>query len=106
MERLFNTQFIYQFSDEEIMNEICRRLRIIRQNNFMSQTDFAKEAGVSLSTIKRIESMDIQNISFSVLLKILRAGGSLEGITTLVQELPPPVIRKNKRAYFSKKMRP
>lgn len=105
MQRLFDKQQMHLFSDEEIMQEICRRLRLMRQNCRMSQGDMASEAGVSLSTIKRIESGDMKNISFANLLKVLRAGGMIGGVATLIDDMPEPSFNPGKRAYFSKRMK-
>ena len=105
MKRVFDRESLYLFSDEEIMNEICRRIRLMRQNSSLSQTDMAKEAGGSLSTIKRIESGDIKNISFIILLKILRAGGMIGGVAQLIDDMPEPPFKNDKRGYFTKRNR-
>lgn len=102
MERIFDRYTIHEFSDEEIMLELCRRLRLLRQNNGISQGDLAKDARVSLSTIKRIESGEIGNMTLGVLLRILRATGMLGGVAGLVTEIPLPEYKENKRPYFSK----
>ena len=106
MRILFDKMTIYMFSDDEIMSEICRRLRVLRQNNCISQTAMAKLSGVSLSTVKRIESGKISDVNFGTIIKILRAGGLLDGVADLVEEVPAPAIKENKRGYFSKSMRP
>ena len=105
MRRFFDRQTIHEFSDEEIMLELCRRIRLLRQGSGISQTDMANEAGVSLSTVRRIESGDAGNVTLTTLLKILRAGGSLEGVADLVVEVPTPEFKEDKRGYFSKKNR-
>ena len=53
-----------------------------------SQQEFADKAGVSIITIKRIESCKVNDIALSTLLKILRISGTLEGVVGLVPELP------------------
>ena len=75
MRRFFDRQTIHEFSDEEIMLELCRRIRLLRQGSGISQTDMANEAGISLSTVRRIESGDAGNVTLATLLKILLAGG-------------------------------
>ena len=59
----FESQYIYEFSDEEIFSEICSRLKKLRVSSCMSQEEFAKHCGVSRETIKRIESGNIKTTS-------------------------------------------
>ena len=84
MKKLYDTYTIYEFSDESIVKEICKRVKAIR----LSQQEFADKAGVSIITIKRIESCKVNDIALSTLLKILRISGTLEGVVGLVPELP------------------
>ncbi|MBR1633375.1 MAG: hypothetical protein IJ686_06440 [Bacteroidales bacterium] len=44
-------------------------------------------SGVSLSTVRRAESGRISELAFGHLLKILRAGGMLDGVADLVIHL-------------------
>ena len=96
MKRFFDKYTIHEFSDEEIMLELCRRLRLLRQNNGISQGDLAREAGVSLSTV-------IGNMTMLTLLKILRTTGMLEGVAGLVAEVPSPEYKEDRRPYFSRR---
>ena len=88
MKRLYDTYTIYEFSDECIVKEICKRVTSIRLSCCFSQQEFADKAGVSIITIKRIESCKVSDIALSTLLKILRMSGTLEGVVGLVPELP------------------
>ncbi len=88
MKRLYDTYTIYEFSDECIVKEICKRVKAIRLSCCFSQQEFAEKAGVSFVTIKRIESCKVSDIALSTLLKILRISGTLEGVVGLVPELP------------------
>ena len=88
MKRFFDRDTIYEFSDAEIMQETCRRLKMVRRSMCLSQQEFADHAQVSRETIKRIESGKMQSINFVTLLKILRAGSVLEGVVDLVEEVP------------------
>lgn len=88
MKRLYDKYTIYQFSDESIITEICKRIKMMRLSCCFSQQEFADKAGVSIITIKRIESCKVNDITLSTLLKILRASGTLEGVVDLVPELP------------------
>jgi len=103
MKRIFDRYTVHEFSDEEIVLELCRRLRLLRQNNGISQGDLAKEADISLSTVKRIESGDIGNMTVLTLLRILRTTGMLGGVADLVTEVPSPEYKEDKRPYFSKR---
>lgn len=97
MKRLYGKYTIYEFSDEDIIKEICKRVKSIRLSCCFSQQEFADKAGVSVTTIKRIESCKINDIALSTLLKILRISGTLEGVADLVPELPesPFLINEN-----------
>lgn len=88
MKRFYDTYTIYEFSDESIIKEICKRVKSIRLSCCFSQQEFADKAGLSVITIKRIESCKVNDISLSTLLKILRVSGTLEGVVGLVPELP------------------
>ena len=88
MKKLYDTYTIYEFSDECIVKEICKRVKSIRLSCCFSQQEFADKAGVSIVTIKRIESCKVSDIALSTLLKILRISGTLEGVVGLVPELP------------------
>lgn len=105
----FEKQFVYTFSDEEIMSEISRRIKNLRQSCCFSQQEFADLSGVSLITIKRIESGSFINIGLLTIIKILRAGGALDGIADLVEDVPmsPFVIQKGNttRKHFSSNMK-
>lgn len=97
MKRLYGKYTIYEFSDEDIIKEICKRVKSIRLSCCFSQQEFADKAGVSVATIKRIESCKVNDIALSTLLKILRISGTLEGVADLVPKLPesPFLINEN-----------
>ncbi|MDB9026808.1 helix-turn-helix domain-containing protein [Parabacteroides distasonis] len=102
MKKLFDTYTIYELSDECIIQEICKRVKAIRRSCCFSQQEFADKTGVSIATIKRIESCKVSDIALSTLLKILRVSGTLEGIVGLVPELPNPLslsMKKQVREY-------
>ncbi|MDO4511199.1 MAG: helix-turn-helix transcriptional regulator [Bacteroidales bacterium] len=88
MNKIFDKYMIYDFSNEEIIAEICRRIKKMRLSCCFSQQEFAQQAGVSVITIKRIETGKAADITLSTLLKILRISGALDGVTDLVPELP------------------
>ena len=83
MKKLYDKYTIYEYSDKGIVEEICKRVRSLRLSCCFSQQEFADKAGVSLVTIKRIESCKVNDIALSTLLKILRISGTLEGVADL-----------------------
>ena len=108
MKIILNRENAYSFSDEELLEEIFDRIHKLRLSSCMSQEEYAKSAGVSRTTIKRIESGASTDISLRTLIKILRAGGMMDGLGDLVEEVPMhPALRNNagKRTYASSKQR-
>ena len=45
MKKLYDTYTIYEFSDESIVKEICKRVKAIRLSCCFSQQEFADKAG-------------------------------------------------------------
>lgn len=108
MKDLFVKETVHSFSDEEISRVLSARLKALRLSSCLSQSEFAHISGVSLSTIRRAESGRLYEISFGNLLHILRAGGMLDGLADLVEDVPlHPALNKpiSKRSYASSKMR-
>lgn len=88
MKKEFDKDMIYDFSDYDIIRELCQKLKSIRQSCCFSQQEFAEKCGVSIITIKRIESGKVNDITMGTLLKIMRISGTLEGIVDLLPDLP------------------
>lgn len=88
MRKMFDRYFIYDYTDDEIMAELCRKTKAIRLSCCCSQQEFAERSGVSVITIKRIESGKIHDINLRTLLKIMRYSGTLEGMAELLPDLP------------------
>ena len=108
MKDFFAKETVYSFSDEEIARVLSTRLKALRLSSCVSQSEFASLSGVSLSTIRRAESGRLFEVSFGNLLHILRAGGMLDGLADLVEDVPiHPALKKtiSKRSYASSKMR-
>ncbi len=108
MKLILNRENAYTFSDEELLEEIFNRIRRLRLSSCMSQEEYAEAANVSRTTIKRIESGTSTDISLRTLIKILRAGGMMDGLGDLVEEAPlHPALKNNtgKRPYASSKLR-
>lgn len=79
---------IYESTDEQILAELHKRLAGMRRSCCLSQEELSQRSGVSIATIKRVEGQTAQDISLSVIIKLLRAMTQLEGVGTLVPKLP------------------
>ena len=85
---ILDALMIYESTDEQILGELHCRLAAMRRSCCLSQEELAQRSGVSIATIKRIEGQKKQDISISVLIKLLRAMNQLEGVGTLIPKLP------------------
>ena len=97
MRKVFDKLAIYDFDDFEIIQEISQRIKTARLSCCFSQQEFADRCGVSIITIKRIESGKNKDITLGTLLKIMRVSGTLEGIVDLMPELPPSPFLINEK---------
>ena len=88
MEKQLDRYNIYDFSDEEIVLEICRKVKSLRRSCCVSQQEFAERSGVSIASVKRIEAGSISDLNICTLIKIMRACGVLEGFADLVPDVP------------------
>ena len=77
---------IYMLADAEIISRIAARIKQMRLKQNISQLNLAQSAGLSLSSIIRVEDGNIK--SFDTLLRILRTLGELEVFNTLIEEEP------------------
>ena len=57
----------------------------------------ADKCGVSIITIKRIESGRVKDITMGTLLKIMRTSGTLEGIVDIIPDLPESPFLVNEK---------
>ena len=71
-------------ADGMILGKIGARLKAIRLKQNITQQRLAEEAGLSLSSVKKIESGEIK--SFDALLRVLRILGKLDVLQPLVEE--------------------
>ena len=85
---ILDALMIYDSTDEQILGEIRRRLVRMRRSCCLSQEELSQLSGVSIATIKRIEGQTAQDISLSILIKLLRSMTQLEGVGNLVPKLP------------------
>ena len=97
MERVFDRYTIYEFSDGEIIGRLCQKVKAVRLSCCFSQKEFAEKCGVSIITIKRIESYAVNDITLGTLLKIMRVSGILEGIVDLIPDLPESLYLINEK---------
>lgn len=79
----------------EILEELARRLRTERLNQNMTQQDLADRAGVSVDTVRSIETAG--NPTLGVLAKVLRALGLDERLEMLVPSVAVSPIEVAKR---------
>ena len=79
---------IYDFTDEAIVLEICRKVKALRRSCCVTQQEFAQQSGLSIASVKRIESGAMSDINVCTLIKIMRACGVLEGFADLVPDVP------------------
>lgn len=75
---------MYALSDAQVLAKIGRNLRMERLRQNITQESLAISAGISLSSIKKIEKGDIG--SFDSLVRVLRILGKLGDIAVLIQE--------------------
>ena len=85
--KILDEQTIYQATDKQILGELHDRLVRMRRSCCFSQQELADLSGVSIATIKRIETQRDKDISLTVLIRLLRTMTQMEGIGTLVPEV-------------------
>lgn len=80
---------IYALSDRDVEKKIGEKIRATRLRQNITQESLAREAGISQSSVKKIEGGHIG--SFDSLLRTLRTLGLLDAIQRLVEpmELSP-----------------
>ncbi len=75
---------IYMLADAIILSRIGSHLKTVRLRQNITQQSLANAAGVSLSSVKKIEKGEIG--SFDSLLRILRTLGKLDVLQPLVDD--------------------
>ena len=76
-----------ELSDTGILEKVGARLKARRISMGIKQQELAKESGVGISTITKIESG--QSVAFSLLISVMRTLGLLENLDLLVPEQKP-----------------
>lgn len=97
MKKVLDKITVYDFSDTDIIQELCQKVKGVRLSCCFSQQEFAEKCGVSVITIKRIESGKANDITMGTLLKIMRTSGTLEGVVDLIPDLPVSPYLMNAR---------
>ena len=75
---------IYFLTDLDVAKRIGANLKSLRLRQNVTQSNLAESAGVSLSTLKKIENGDI--CSFDSFLRLLRTLRKLDVLQPLVEE--------------------
>lgn len=75
---------VYMLSDVMILTKIGEHLRALRLKQNLTQQSLAEDAGISLSSIKKIEKGEIG--SFDSLMRVLRILGKLDVLFPLVED--------------------
>ena len=70
--------------EDEILKEFAKRLARMRKAQGYSQIEFAKEAGIGVATLRRIEGG--QDSQFATWLKILKALDRIPALDALLPE--------------------
>ena len=76
-----------ELSDTAILKKFGARVKANRISKEMKQMDLARESGVGVSTIAKIESG--HSVTFSLLISVMRTLGLLENLDMLVPEQKP-----------------
>ncbi len=96
---------IYMLTDATIFNRIGIKLKATRLKQNITQQSLADSAGISLSSLKKIEKGEIG--SFDSLVRVLRTLGKLDVLQPLVDEeqLSPSEYYKLVQSNASKHQR-
>lgn len=97
MKKGFDILTVYDYTDDEIVQQLCRKVKAVRLSCCFSQQEFADQCGISVITVKRIESGVVKDITIGTLLKIMRVSGTLEGVVKLIPDLPKSPFLYNEK---------
>ncbi len=75
---------LYMLADGIILNKIGEKLKAVRLKQNITQQSLAEVSGLTLSTIRRMESGEIGAVSS--LIRVLRVLGLLDYVQPLVEE--------------------
>jgi hypothetical protein len=77
-------------TDQEMLQELGKRLRQWRLNRNISQVEVAEKAKVAASVVRRLEAGEGSNLLG--LIRVLRVLRLLDGVDLLIQDVPPSPI--------------
>lgn len=97
---ILNSFFISRCSDEEIISAILSRLKSIRKSCCCSQKEYAELTGLSMATVKRIDSGKLTNITLDTLIKLLRTVDGLGNLTNIIPDMPESPFIKEQTKYL------
>jgi transcriptional regulator with XRE-family HTH domain len=83
-------RFTQELTDAAVLRELGERLERRRIEANLTQAQLAQEAGVSKRTLERIEAG--VSTDFAMLIRVLRALKLIEGLESLVPDLPQSPI--------------
>lgn len=92
---------IYALSNAELVKMLGRRFKTYRIKCRMTQAEMSDQTGVSVPTIRSFENGRSANITFQVVLALMRGVGQLEQIDYLF-----PEITENPKDVFIGKQQP
>lgn len=75
---------VYMLTDGEICRRIGQKIRRLRLRQNLTQMTLARQAQISVSTLKKIESGEIS--SLDALMRVLRVLGELDVLSSLIRE--------------------
>ena len=88
--RVIHESALPESNDEALLAELGARLARLRLERNQTQAELAREAGVSLNTVRRLE--DGASVQLANWIRVLRALDLVEGLDTAVPaELPRPL---------------
>ena len=91
-------------TDDAVLNELGKRLAHTRLERNLTQAELAAEAGISKTTLERIERGD--TVQINNFLRVLRALGQLDELDHVVPEpLPRPTERLSSEGRRRKRAR-
>ena len=98
-------KIIQTLTDDAVLNEFGERLASRRLQREQTQAALAKEAGVSLSTVTRIEAG--RSAEFTSIVRLTRALGLLANLDAVIPEAgPTPMERLRFREKRRQRARP
>ena len=93
------------YSVPELIRMFGSRIRKYRLRSGYTQKEVADMAGVSVVTIQRFESGTACNITFGTFLLVLKAVAGLDGIDTLLPDLPDSPYLRQRESHVPQRVR-